>query len=105
MAPFLPAWSLVREARRRAGLTQAELADRAGTKQSVISMYERGRRLPDLDTLQRLVAACGLELRLSLAEPDQQREANTKAALARTIEERIESNSDYTRTISALRNG
>ena len=33
---------LLREARLRAGLTQAELAERAGTARSQVSRYERG---------------------------------------------------------------
>lgn len=57
---------LLRQARARAGLSQAELARRAGVGQSVISDYERGRREPALDTLERLVSATGHELVLAL---------------------------------------
>jgi predicted nucleotidyltransferase/DNA-binding XRE family transcriptional regulator len=53
---------LLRDARRRAHLTQAELAERAGTTQSVISAYEAGRRQPALPTLAGLVAATGFDL-------------------------------------------
>ena len=63
---------LLRIARQRRGLSQAELAARAGTSQPVISAYERGRRDPTTGTLRRLVAAAGerLELRLSAEPPD-----------------------------------
>lgn len=63
---------LLREARRRKGLSQAELAARAGTSQPVISAYENGRRDPTTRTLRRLVAAAGgrLELRLGDEPPD-----------------------------------
>ncbi|MCY3576866.1 MAG: helix-turn-helix transcriptional regulator [bacterium] len=63
---------LLREARRRKGLSQAELATRAGTSQPVISAYEHGRRDPTTRTLRRLVAAAGgrLELRLASEPPD-----------------------------------
>ncbi|HSV37760.1 MAG TPA: helix-turn-helix transcriptional regulator, partial [Nocardioidaceae bacterium] len=54
--------TLLRDARTRAGLTQSELAQRAGTTQSVISAYESDRRQPALTTLEGLVAATGLEL-------------------------------------------
>ena len=54
--------SLLRDARRRAHLTQAELAERAGTTQSVISAYEAGHRQPALSTLAALVAATGFDL-------------------------------------------
>jgi uncharacterized protein len=50
--------------RRRNGLTQADLARRAGTSQPVVSAYERGRRDPTFGTLRRLVAAGGERLRL-----------------------------------------
>ncbi len=58
--------SVVREARRAAGLTQAELARRAGVTQSVVSAYESGRREPALSTLVRLVEAAGAQLRLEI---------------------------------------
>src|SRR5262245_50247524 len=58
---------LIREARRRAGLTQAELAARVGTTQSAIARLEAGRSSPSLRRLTVLVDACGLELRVRLA--------------------------------------
>lgn len=61
--------ALLRDARRRSGLTQAELALRAGVTQSVISAYESGARQPSLPTLTRLVAATGLELTVGLRKP------------------------------------
>jgi len=57
-------------ARRRAGLTQQVLAHRAGTSQAAVSAYESGRRSPSVDTLCRLVAAAGYEVRMRLAPPD-----------------------------------
>lgn len=54
--------SLLREARARAGLTQQQLASRAGVTQSVISAYEAGHRHPALSTLSALVDAAGYEL-------------------------------------------
>jgi transcriptional regulator with XRE-family HTH domain len=60
---------LVREARKRRGLSQAELAARVGTTQSAVSRLERGRSDPRFDRVVELVAACGLELRFSIREP------------------------------------
>ena len=57
---------MLRSARRRARLTQSQLADRAGVTQSVISAYEAGRRQPSLSTLSALIAATGYELDLQL---------------------------------------
>jgi transcriptional regulator with XRE-family HTH domain len=56
--------ALLRAVRRRNGLTQADLAQAAGTSQPVISAYERGHRDPTHGTLRRLVAAAGEQLRL-----------------------------------------
>lgn len=61
---------LLREARRRAGLSQSELARRAGVTQSVVSEYEAGKRQPAVPTLARLVAATGHELTLGLERSD-----------------------------------
>lgn len=61
---------LLREARSRAGLSQSDLAVRAGVTQSVISEYEAGKRQPAVPTLARLVAATGHELTLGLERSD-----------------------------------
>lgn len=61
---------LLREARRRAGLSQSELAARAGVTQSVVSEYEADKRQPAVPTLARLVAATGHELTLGLERRD-----------------------------------
>ena len=68
MPPTLPA-QLIREARRRAALSQAELAARAGTTQSAVARLEAGKAAPRFDRVVDLVAACGLELRVSIREP------------------------------------
>ncbi|MDA8269327.1 MAG: helix-turn-helix domain-containing protein [Actinomycetota bacterium] len=60
---------LLRDARLRAALSQAELGRRAGVTQSVVSAYESGARQPSVPTLARLVAATGLELDLRVCEP------------------------------------
>lgn len=62
----LSAAELVRTARLAAGLTQAQLAERAGVTQSVISAYESGRREPALSTLSRLVEAAGRRLEVQI---------------------------------------
>lgn len=58
---------LLRAARRHAGLTQRELARRAGTSQSVVARVEQGRTDPSTATLARLLAAAGFELRADLS--------------------------------------
>ncbi|HEX4219166.1 MAG TPA: helix-turn-helix transcriptional regulator [Acidimicrobiales bacterium] len=58
----MEAGTIIRAVRRRGGLTQAELARRAGTSQPVISAYEHGRRDPTIGTLRKLVEAGGERL-------------------------------------------
>jgi len=52
-----------------AGLSQRELARRAGTAQSVIARIERGLTSPTWETLERLLAAAGVELHPQLEPP------------------------------------
>jgi transcriptional regulator with XRE-family HTH domain len=53
---------MVREARRRAGLTQRGLAAKSGIPQETIARIERGRADPRVGTLDRLLEACGYGL-------------------------------------------
>jgi uncharacterized protein len=66
MDPERSAGALLRQARKRAGLSQAELAARAGVTQSVISAYESGHRQPSIPALTALIDATGHELVTSL---------------------------------------
>lgn len=60
--------ALIREARLRAGLTQAELAGRAGTAQPSIARWENGNSSMKLDDVLRLIRLCDLDLEFSLVE-------------------------------------
>lgn len=51
------------------GLSQAELARRAGISRSVLNVYLRGRREPGADALVRLAAAAGFDLEPTKREP------------------------------------
>ena len=62
---------LIREARLRAGLTQQELAQRSGRERSVIARWEQGGSAPSLETLLDLLAVCGFDLPLELADRDE----------------------------------
>jgi transcriptional regulator with XRE-family HTH domain len=64
-----PAASLTQEIQRRSGLSQAELARRAGLPRSVINVYLRGHREPGADTLARVAAAGGFDLALEPRKP------------------------------------
>jgi transcriptional regulator with XRE-family HTH domain len=80
--------ALLRTVRRRRGLTQAQLAARAGTSQPVVSAYERGHRDPTFHTLRRLVEASGerLELGATLPASDVPRAADVHEHAARLLD-------------------
>src|SRR6476659_9436097 len=60
----MAASTLVRTARRRAGLTQAQLGDRAGLSQAEVARLERAGANPTAATLERLLRATGHRLEL-----------------------------------------
>jgi transcriptional regulator with XRE-family HTH domain len=61
---------LLREARRRHGVSQKSLATRASTTQSAISRIERGRVSPSIKTLSELLYLLGEDLTLSTKARD-----------------------------------
>ena len=80
---------LLREARRRAGLSQAELARRAGKPTSVIGRWERNEVTPSLETLRAMIRACELELRVALRDADDSQDAAIERSLALTPADRL----------------
>src|SRR5690606_19586935 len=80
---------VVRQARRFAGISQAELARRTGIAQPTISAYERGAHEPSLATLQTLVAGTGKVLELELRDPDRPRKLPSTATAALILEKRV----------------
>lgn len=54
--------TFVRAVRESRSLTQRQLAEVSGVRQSNISAIEAGRRAPSADTLNRLIVACGYQL-------------------------------------------
>jgi transcriptional regulator with XRE-family HTH domain len=61
---------MLRYARARAGLTQRELAARAGIPQPTIARIESRSTTPRVDTLDRLLRACGMALELDVRRGD-----------------------------------
>jgi hypothetical protein len=80
---------LLREARCRAGLSQAALALRARKPTSVIGRWERGEVRPSLETLQGLIRACGLDLRFRLEPYDRDQDELIRACLRLSPDERL----------------
>jgi transcriptional regulator with XRE-family HTH domain len=84
--------TLVREKRERVGLTQVQLARRAGISQSTVSAVERGTRRPSLRLLGRVLAAFGLQWRVStepIEEPETELDAAIEAMRATPPAERL----------------
>jgi transcriptional regulator with XRE-family HTH domain len=81
---------LVREVRAHAGLTQAELAARLGTSQSAVSGWERRHDVPRVDTLARILQACGFEADLTFRRHDDVDRAQLLGNLALTPRQRLE---------------
>jgi ribosome-binding protein aMBF1 (putative translation factor) len=80
---------LLREARRRAGLSQAQLAQRARKPTSVVGRWERGEVTPSLETVRTMIRACGLELGFTLTEQDDSKDSVIAAGLELTPSERL----------------
>jgi transcriptional regulator with XRE-family HTH domain len=47
--------------RKRAGLSQEDLGERAGLHRTAIGLLERGARVPRIDTLLKLAAALDID--------------------------------------------
>ena len=83
----------MRQARLRARLSQAELAERSGKDRAQIARWERDVVTPSLETLRELLQACGFDLDLSLVAyrgPDARLEAQLQRAREQTPQERLQ---------------
>jgi transcriptional regulator with XRE-family HTH domain len=94
---------LVREARKRAGLSQRELAEKAGTTQSAIARLESGRTRPAFDDVLRLVRLCGLDLDIMLVERDTADWMQAQEALKVPAGQRLERSVRFARRVQQLR--
>jgi transcriptional regulator with XRE-family HTH domain len=66
------------EARSRAGLTQAEVAERMGTSQSTVARLESGGAMPSLSTLKRFAQATGASVRITLVNKPRGKASTTE---------------------------
>lgn len=85
----MSATRLVRYARRRAGMTQRDLARATGIPQPAIARIESGRVSPRFATLERLLAGAGTALEASPAPGIGVDRSLIRESLARTPEERV----------------
>lgn len=82
---------LIRSARLRAGLSQAELAERLGLQASSIGRWETDTVEPGFSTLRRVLQACGFDLPpvLEPYEPDRELDARIEQVRRLTPQERL----------------
>jgi transcriptional regulator with XRE-family HTH domain len=95
---------LLREARRRHGLTQRQLAARARTSQAAISRVERDLVSPSVATLATWLDLMGEELRLDAERIDYGHDSTLNALNLRySPEERIARQASWSRGAMELR--
>jgi transcriptional regulator with XRE-family HTH domain len=82
---------IIRAARVKAGLTQAELAERLGRDRAQIARWETGGQEPSFENLRAAVEACGFVLKLEIAERenDQALDSELEASLLEGPPERV----------------
>lgn len=90
---------LIKGVRTEAGMSQAELARRVGTRQPVVSRWEHGLDEPRLSTLARIMRACQRSLVL-VAEPDDVDRAQLRQQLALSPAARLASVTNLSRTLA-----
>jgi transcriptional regulator with XRE-family HTH domain len=83
---------LIRDARRRHGLSQRSLALRSGASQAWVSRLEQGKVSPSIDSLERLLLVMGESLRLEAVRVSGDEDDLTWRRLhrARPMAERLE---------------
>lgn len=99
----MSAASQLNQARRGAGLSQRELARRSGVPQSAIARIERSHQVPRSDTLDRLLKACGFELRLGPARGDGVDRGQIQEWIEMSPAERLRRATGYGRMLGRIR--
>ncbi|MEX0993517.1 MAG: helix-turn-helix transcriptional regulator [Solirubrobacterales bacterium] len=96
--------ALIRRSREEAGLSQRELAQRAGTSQPAVAKIESGITSPTVKTLERLMEASGQRAALA-AEPIDTGVDLTQiaAGLRMTPDQRLAANTGFARGVMEMR--
>ena len=93
----------IRFCRRRAGLTQQELARRAGITQPALARIESGRVVPRLDTASRLLRECGMRLEAAPRAGQGIDRTTIRKLLALTPRQRLQLAAKEARNLDSLR--
>lgn len=102
----MTAGQLLRHARRRHGVTQEQLAARAGTSQAAISRIERDVVSPSVASLANLLDLLGEKLELDAKPLDWGHDVTLiQGSLARTPAQRVADNTAFARFARAARVG
>lgn len=75
---------IISSVRRKAGLSQEELARRAGTSQPAVARYESGKSSPSTSTLLRLLRAAGYDLEVQIRKASAADLSGTRARKVRS---------------------
>ena len=90
---------IVRTLRQDRGLTQLELAERAGTSQPTVAAYESGAKSPTLHTLRKLARAASAEL-VMRAVPALTREDRRSLAWHEAVARKLREHPDATLAVA-----
>lgn len=82
---------VIREARRRARLSQRALAARLGTHQSVVARWEARITSPTFEAVSAACAACGFDLTCEMFPHDVDMERRLREQLRRSPSDRVAS--------------
>ena len=93
---------LIREARKRAGLSQRELAERLMTTQAVVARWESGRTSTSFDRVLEAVRACGLELSVRITKQDAEHALLVEENLRLSPQERLDRFTSSRTAVDAL---
>jgi predicted transcriptional regulator len=97
---------LLRTARTRAAISQRELAEKAGTAQSVVARIELGENSPSWETFTRLIRGAGYVLRAELERVpvvDRSMLDDVPRILAMSPQQRLEEVAQVSRFLTAAR--
>jgi transcriptional regulator with XRE-family HTH domain len=93
---------MLRYARRGAGLTQRQLAERAGMPQATVGRIEAGLTTPRVDTLEKLLRAVGQSLALEEARGADEDRSLLRDRLRMTPGERARLAASEVRAMAAI---
>jgi transcriptional regulator with XRE-family HTH domain len=89
---FVTSAQVIREARLKASLTQAELAERLGRDRAQVARWETGGQEPSFENVRAAVEACGFVLKVEIAEREENPalDAQLETSLLQAPQQRVQ---------------